>query len=162
MAYATEAHLFITDLNQSPFNVGTRLMLEDFTLEQVADLNRRHGEPLKSVHDVSLFYDLVGGCPYLVRRGLFAIAANGLLLHQLEESAIRHDGPFHDHMERLLHGVSEDTALAAALKEALYNAACNDVESFYRLRAAGILAGEPESARLRCRLYTEYFKRRCR
>ena len=25
IAYATEAHLFITDLNQSPFNVGTRL-----------------------------------------------------------------------------------------------------------------------------------------
>ena len=31
IAYATEAHLFITDLNQSPFNVGTRLTLEDFT-----------------------------------------------------------------------------------------------------------------------------------
>ena len=27
IAYATEAHLFIDDLNQSPFNVGTRLML---------------------------------------------------------------------------------------------------------------------------------------
>jgi hypothetical protein len=27
IAYATEAHLFITDLNQSPFNVGTRLAL---------------------------------------------------------------------------------------------------------------------------------------
>jgi hypothetical protein len=29
IAYATEAHLFISDLNQSPFNVGTRLTLED-------------------------------------------------------------------------------------------------------------------------------------
>jgi serine/threonine protein kinase len=41
IAYATEAHLFITDLNQSPFNVGTRLQLEDFTLAQIADLNER-------------------------------------------------------------------------------------------------------------------------
>jgi AAA domain-containing protein len=36
MAYATEAHLFIADLNQSPFNVGTGLTLGDFTLEIVA------------------------------------------------------------------------------------------------------------------------------
>src|SRR5262249_45006080 len=41
MAYATEAHLFITDRSQSPFNVGTRLTLEDFTPDQVAELNQR-------------------------------------------------------------------------------------------------------------------------
>src|SRR5205085_2722820 len=35
IAYSTEAHLFITDVNQSPFNVGTRLALEDFTPERV-------------------------------------------------------------------------------------------------------------------------------
>ena len=52
IAYATEAHLFITDLNQSPFNVGTRLTLEDFTLEQVADLNRRYGAPLRDEAEV--------------------------------------------------------------------------------------------------------------
>jgi DNA-binding SARP family transcriptional activator len=46
MAYATEARLFITDLNQSPFNVGTRVTLDDLTWEQVADLNRRYGSPL--------------------------------------------------------------------------------------------------------------------
>src|SRR6185369_13488180 len=40
IAYATEAHLFITDMNQSPFNVGTRLLLEDFSPAQVADLNQ--------------------------------------------------------------------------------------------------------------------------
>src|SRR6185369_18050573 len=33
MAFATEANLFITDVNQSPFNVGTRLTLHDFTSE---------------------------------------------------------------------------------------------------------------------------------
>src|SRR5208283_2041067 len=39
IAYATEARLFITDLNQSPFNIGTRLALEDFTALQAAELN---------------------------------------------------------------------------------------------------------------------------
>ena len=49
--YATEVHLFIRDLNQSPFNVGTRVALEDFTRPQVARLA-----------------ELVGGHPCLTRR----------------------------------------------------------------------------------------------
>ena len=32
---ATEPHLFIQDLNQSPFNLGTKIALQDFTGEQV-------------------------------------------------------------------------------------------------------------------------------
>src|SRR5260370_17683853 len=45
IAYSTEVHLFITDLDQSPFNVGTRLTLDDFTLDQTAELNRPCGPP---------------------------------------------------------------------------------------------------------------------
>src|SRR5207247_1731998 len=47
IAYATEAHLFITDMNQSPFNVGFKVSLQDFSWEQVADLNARYGEVLR-------------------------------------------------------------------------------------------------------------------
>ena len=56
IAYATEAHLFITDLNQSPFNVGTRLTLEDFAPAQVADLNGRYGLPLPDGEAVARFH----------------------------------------------------------------------------------------------------------
>src|SRR5207302_5591608 len=63
IAYATEAHLFITDVNQSPFNVGTRLTLEDFTFEQVADLNDRYGAPLRDAAELARFVRLVGGHP---------------------------------------------------------------------------------------------------
>src|SRR5947208_13728322 len=78
IAYATEAHLFITDLNNSPFNVGTRLTLEDFTLEQVADLNRRYGSPLGNPAEVNRLYRLVGGHPYLLRRALHELAIHPL------------------------------------------------------------------------------------
>ena len=63
IAYATEAHLFITDLNQSPFNVGTRLALADFTLEQVAELNWRYGSPLRGEPELAGFVHLAGGHP---------------------------------------------------------------------------------------------------
>ena len=47
IVHATEPHLFIQDLNQSPFNVGTKIFLEDFTADQVAELNRRYNSPLR-------------------------------------------------------------------------------------------------------------------
>ena len=46
IAYATEAHLLIADVNQSPFNVGIRVALEDFTAEDVMTLNERYGSLL--------------------------------------------------------------------------------------------------------------------
>src|SRR5215813_9371076 len=61
IAYATEAHLFISDLNQSPFNVGTRLTLEDFTVEQLRELNDRYGSPLVDQKEIACFRQLVGG-----------------------------------------------------------------------------------------------------
>src|SRR4029453_3326196 len=47
---------FITDMNQSPFNVGTRLNLEDFSPAQVEDLNRRYHQPLHSLEDLGRFH----------------------------------------------------------------------------------------------------------
>src|SRR5207302_929317 len=73
IAYATEAHLFITDMNQSPFNIGTLLALEDFTPDQVAWLNDRYGAPLRNPAELQQFVQLVGGHPYLVNRGLYRL-----------------------------------------------------------------------------------------
>src|SRR5262249_39337359 len=42
IGYATEAHLFIQDLNQSPFNVGRQLELENFNIDEMENLNKRH------------------------------------------------------------------------------------------------------------------------
>src|SRR5207249_4543662 len=58
LAYATEAHLFISDLNQSPFNVGTRLQLSDFDAVEIAELNERYSTPLRSAQDRERFHRL--------------------------------------------------------------------------------------------------------
>src|SRR5205085_11513827 len=94
IVYATEAHLFITDINQSPFNVGTRLTLEDFTFEQVAELNGRYGSPLPDSASLQRFYALVGGNPYLVQRGLDEISSRGLNAEALEHEVEQDDGAF--------------------------------------------------------------------
>ncbi|HXU36612.1 MAG TPA: AAA-like domain-containing protein [Blastocatellia bacterium] len=160
IAYATEAHLFISDLNQSPFNVGTRLLLEDFTLEQVAELNRRYGSPLTDANDVALYFQLVGGHPFLVQRGLYEKATRGVSLSELEAGADSSDGPFGDHLRRLLACLSQDSRLCEAMREVLQNRPCPDVESFYRLRSAGVLLGDSaRDAAPRCHLYSLYLKK---
>src|SRR5207237_833316 len=61
IVYATEAHLFITDQNQSPFNVGTRLELKDFSIEQVGELNARYNSPLKGNEEGGRFFKVLSG-----------------------------------------------------------------------------------------------------
>jgi DNA-binding SARP family transcriptional activator len=160
IAYATEAHLFITDLNQSPFNVGTRLTLEDFTPSEVAELNRRYGGALRE-SDMERFCALVGGHPYLVRRALHLLANDGLELQTLEARADREDGPFGDHLRRLSRSLLQNTALCEAMREVLNGEVCLSMESFYRLRSAGVLVGESApDARPRCALYSRYLENR--
>jgi DNA-binding SARP family transcriptional activator len=160
IAYATEAHLFITDLNQSPFNVGTRLTLEDFTVEQVADLNRRYGSPLRDPTELARFYRLVAGHPYLVRRGLHEMAAHGLPITAIEAEAEPAAGIFGDHLRRMLAALVKDPELCDAVGAVLRGQPCPTPEGFYRLRSAGVLSGESVGeARPRCQLYASYLKR---
>jgi serine/threonine protein kinase len=163
IAYATEAHLFITDLNQSPFNVGTRLLLEDFTLDQVGDLNRRYGSPLKEDAQVARYFRLLGGHPYLARRGFYEMVTNEFDLVALEAQADHDEGPFGDHLRRLLVSLSQDAELCDVVRGLLAGKPCPTPESFYRLRSAGLVLGDSaREARLRCRLYTSYFERHLR
>jgi hypothetical protein len=160
VAYATEAHLFITDMNQSPFNVGTRLALEDFTRDQVAELNRRYRSPLKDEAEVQRFIQLVSGHPFLVRRALHEMTTQHLDINALEGQADRDDGIFGDHLRRMLFLLARDPALTEVVRGILRGGPCATSESFYRLRSAGLMSGSsPSDVRPRCELYASYLKR---
>ncbi|HEY7545190.1 MAG TPA: serine/threonine-protein kinase, partial [Blastocatellia bacterium] len=160
IAYATEAHLFITDLNQSPFNVGTRLQLDDFTIEQVADLNRRYGSPLRDEEELNRYFRLVGGHPYLVRRGLHEMTSRSVTLDALESQSDSDEGPFGDHLRRIIVSLSQDSNLCEAVRLALRKEPLPSAESFYRLRSAGLISGDSaRDAAPRCQLYATYLKR---
>jgi len=160
IAYATEAHLFISDPNQSPFNVGTRLVLEDFSFEQVAELNQRYGAPLRGISELNRYTTLVGGHPFLVRRGLHEMAMHRSTLAALEDRAHHDEGPFGDHLRRILVLLARNSALSDAVRDVLQGRPCPTQESFYRLRSAGVLSGESNrDATLRCQLYAKYLQR---
>lgn len=160
IAYATEAHLFISDMNQSPFNVGMRLALEDFTLAQVGELNQRYGAPLKT-DEVAQYYELVSGHPYLVRCGLQEMVTHHRSLSELEAIADHEDGPFGDHLRRIAASLEQDKGLSEVVRGILQNQPCPTQESFYRLRSAGLIVGDSaREARPRCQLYAAYLEKR--
>ncbi len=160
IAYATEAHLFISDLNQSPFNVGTRLFLLDFTADQVADLNRRHGSPLRNARELSGFQALTGGQPALCACGLNEMAMAGLDFAALEAGADRDEGIFGDHLRRLLISVTQDPQMTESLRGLLRDRKPPEPDRFFRLRTAGVVTGNtPREAAPRCGLYERFLSR---
>jgi serine/threonine protein kinase len=160
IVYATEAHLFITDQNQSPFNVGTRLELKDFSLEQVGELNTRYESPLAGADELARYFQLLGGHPYLVRRGFHEMTTNNLDLAAFEALADLDEGPFGDHLRRILVLLARDPALCQVVRGVLRGEPCPTVEDFYRLRSAGVMAGDSaQDVKPRCRLYATYLKR---
>jgi hypothetical protein len=136
------------------------LSLADFTIEQVTDLNERYDCPLHGETEVAACFDLLGGHPFLTRRGLNEMASHAIDYHAFEEQACRDEGPFGDHLRRILFLLAQDQALCNAMRELLAGRHTAATDEFYRLRSAGIVAGE--SAREmhpRCDLYQRYLRR---
>lgn len=161
IAHATEAYLFITDKNLSPFNVGTRLVLEDFTLAEVAELNRLYGTPLKTRTELERFFSLVGGQPFLVRRSLHELVVNPSSLAQFADKAALDEGIFGDHLRRITILLGHNRSLVDAVRQILTGKPCSNWDSVHRLRSAGVLAAAVanEPARPRCQLYANYLVR---
>ena len=159
IGYATEAHLFIQDLNQSPFNVGRHIKLSGFNEQETADLNIRYGTPLKSSAQISELYNLVGGQPFLTRRALDVLSSGHLSFEELISTADRDDGPFGDHLKRILISVSQVPSVLESMRSSLTSPELKDDDGYQRLLAAGIvqLTSDNKIA-LRCELYRKYLR----
>jgi hypothetical protein len=156
MVISTEPHLLITDM-QSPFNVGLRLYLEDFTSAQVRDLNQRHGSPVQD-KDFSGFMELLSGQPYLTRRALYALVTERWTYSDLLRVATSDQGPFGDHLRHLHWLLRDEPDLREALKQIIRQEHCGDDERFFRLLRAGLVKGSGAVCKCRCDLYRMYFE----
>jgi hypothetical protein len=158
IAYATEAHLFISDANQSPFNVGIRLTLDDFTPAEAATLDERYGNALGEDGARSRLMGLLGGHPYLLQCA-FRELAHGLPLETFEQQAALESGPLGDHLRRMLLVLQRSPGLIGTVRNLLRGIPCADRDAFFRLRSAGILKGETTAtAELRCGVYAAYLR----
>jgi hypothetical protein len=155
---ATEPYHLIANLNQSPFNVGEVITLTDFTLEQVAALNQKHGEPLNASQERQLM-DWLAGHPYLVRKALYLVASGQLTVEHLFARASDDRGPFGDHLRYHLFRINDRPDLIQGLRQVLQTQTCPDQRVMRLLSAAGLVYRDDKQAVVpRCRLYAEYFR----
>lgn len=154
---STEPYLLIENLNQSPFNVGEIIELKDFTLEQGAELNHRHGLPL-SPDQIKRLMALLGGHPFLVRRALYLVASRRLSADELFSQATADRGPFGDHLRYHLFRLHGREDLMQGLHQVINHHTCSDKQIFFRLRGAGLVRQEDGAIVPRCQLYADYFR----
>ena len=158
---STEPYQLIQDLNQSPFNVGQVLDLNDFSLEAVAELNQRHGNPLTNT-ELQTLMGWVNGHPYLVRKALYLVSSGQMQAKEIFARAIDDRGPFGDHLRYHLFRMHDKPHLVKGMLQVIRRQACPDEDIFFRLRGAGLIARDGGKAVPRCKLYGEYFKEHLR
>ncbi|MDZ8051277.1 MAG: AAA-like domain-containing protein [Aulosira sp. ZfuVER01] len=158
---STEPYQLIDNLNQSPFNVGEVIDLEDFTAAQVTDLNRRHGSPLNS-NEAQQLMALLNGHPYLVRLALYLIASQRFTTAELFAKATADNGPFGNHLRNHLFRLHSKAELVQSMLQVIRHNSCDDERVFFRLRGAGLVRREGRTVIPRCQLYADYFRENLR
>lgn len=153
---STEPYQLIANLNQSPFNVGQVVTLDDFTADEVSKLNQLHSAPLDANGEQQL-YALLGGHPYLTRRALYQLASGRSSAAALFRDAAAERGPFGDHLRYHLFRLHGQPELVHGLLQVLQHGRCADDTVFWRLQGAGLVRGEAASARVRNQLYAAFF-----
>jgi len=159
LSYATEANL-IQNVDQSPFNVGHPVELSDFTGEQVADLNRSYGMPLRNDDELKRLWALVGGHPYLVRRSLLEMVVRNAGIAMVEAEGQLDRGFFRDHLERMRLALQRDPGVATVMHNWLQDGIKPGTDHFDKLCSAGVVVGASASEiRIRCKLYEVHLRR---
>ena len=159
LVISTHPHLLIDDYRQSPFNVGMRIQLEDFTLEQISHLNTLHDSPLPD-RVLPEMMKLLGGHPYLIRQAFYSIVEQNLKWGDFESLAMEDPGPFSSHFHFYLWQLRDRPELVAGIKEVIKKQTCSDEMVLYRLVAAGLMKELPDKkCAIRCGLYENYFRK---
>jgi hypothetical protein len=160
IGHSTEPALFIDDINQSPFNIGEVFRLFDFSRVEVERLNEINGWPVRTSVGLGDLMNLVGGHPYLIRQSLYVLRTGISGIEELKRVAVGDNGPFGDHLRRLLWALRDRERMRAALKQIIRDECCADEADFQRLKSAGLVQGESrQSASPRCDLYRQYFSK---
>jgi hypothetical protein len=112
---------------------------------------------LSSPGEVQALRGLVAGQPFLIRRALDTVKRGVMDFPALLSQADRDDGPFGDHLKRILVAVSQLAEVVEALKTSLENPQLKDAEGLHRLLAAGVVykTGNNQIA-FTCDLYRRY------
>lgn len=159
LSSSTDPYLLIDNPHQSPFNVATRIPLDDFNLDEVRELNRRHHTPLNS-GQIDELMNLLNGHPFLTRLALYQLALHKIDMPALLAQATANAGPFDDHLRHYFFRILANADLKEALTQICHSHNYPEGPVFHRLSEAGLIKKVGQRVVFRNHLYERYFKER--
>lgn len=157
LAHSTEVYIPL-DINQSPFNAGTPILLEEFDAVQIKQLAFLY-QLNWNEHQIEQLMDLVGGHPYLVRLAMYQIRSTNITLKQFLDRAILEMEIYSDPLRRLLNTLRHSSILTSAYAKVVQSSepVFLDCLQVYQLHSIGLVRHQQNLVRPRCRLYRDYF-----
>ena len=159
LSHSTEVYIPL-DINQSPFNAGIPVMLEEFDASQVDALTYLYRLDWNKSQQARLM-DLVGGHPYLVRLAMYWIKSNNLTLEKFLAQATFEMEIYSDPLRRLFNTLKQSPTLTEAFAEVVKSTEPVSLDSLqiYQLHSIGLIQHQQNLVSPRCKLYRDYFDR---
>jgi AAA-like domain len=158
MAYSTECYVPL-DMNQSPFNAGIPIELQEFNIKQVKSWACIHGIKWHDTQ-VNALMEMVGGHPYLVGLALYEVGAQKMTLEQLLQSAPTEAGIYSSHLRRHLETLKSSPELFECFQQVVASPEPIELNAMkiYKLHSMGLVQQSNNRVKPRCNLYREYFQ----
>ncbi len=158
VVHSTEIYVPL-QLNQSPFNVGLPIQMEDISLEEVLQLAQRY-KLNWTEGEARQLMDLVEGHPALINIALYHLSQGEKPLPQLLESAPTSSGIYNHHLQRHSAALKEQPELASALHTVMDATEPVPLEPIlaYKLHSMGLIKPLGKNVVPGCELYRQYFQ----
>jgi hypothetical protein len=158
VVHSTEVYIPL-DANRSPFNVGLPIELKPFSLEQVQDLANRYGLDW-SLAEAQNLMNLVGGQPYLLRKGLYHLWQQQGEVDELIRTSLQEPGIYSEHLQGQLWQLQQQPDLAEVFTQILQQSTAIKIDLMQasKLQSMGLIEWQGDRPIPSCNLYTQYFQ----
>lgn len=165
VTHSTEIYISL-NINQSPFNVGLSLRLEEFNWSQIEELARRYALDQAQFGiqpgQIKSLAEIVGGHPYLLNLAFCHLVTKNNNLEQIIQEATTDTGIYRDYLRGHLVTLGDYPELANALRKVINSEEAVTLNTIiaYELESMGLVKLKGNETILSRELYRVYFRDR--
>ena len=151
------------NINQSPFNVGLPIELDELDESEILALANAYGLSW-TVREIAKLMDMIGGHPYLVQKAIDQIAHRNMDLDRLLRTAPTEEGIYSNYLHERLQLLETNPELVSAMKLVVNSdhPVRLSAKDGFKLDSMGLTKPQNSDRIPRCNLYRLYFSDRLR
>ncbi len=162
IVYSQESYA-TNNINQSPFNVGLPIELDELDESEILALANAYGLPW-TVAEIVKLMDMIGGHPYLVQKAIDEITHQNIELDTLLRTAPTEEGIYNTYLHERLQILESNPELVKAMKSVVNSdiPVRLSAKNGFQLDSMGLIKPQNSDRIPRCNLYRLYFSDRLR